>query len=111
VEVTTAGKPGKMTVSTQHGDVALTLASKPPSDRVDVTTTHGDITLTLPSNPGFQITAGTRKGDITSDFGAVKVDESNGTSHATGTVGNGISKLQINTDTATSRSARDEGSG
>jgi DUF4097 and DUF4098 domain-containing protein YvlB len=99
VEVTTAGKPGKMTVSTQHGDVALTLASKPPSDRVDVTTTHGDITLTLPSNPGFQITAGTRKGDITSDFGAVKVDESNGTSHATGTVGNGVSKLQINTDT------------
>ena len=60
---------------------------------------HGDITLNLPSNAGFQITAGTRKGDITSEFDAVKVDESNGTSHATGTVGNGVSKLQVNTDT------------
>ncbi len=99
VEVTTAGKPGKMTVSTQHGDVALTLASKPPADRVNVTSTHGDITLTLPSNAGFQITAGTRKGDITSEFDAVKVDETNGTSHATGTVGSGVSKLQVNTDT------------
>jgi DUF4097 and DUF4098 domain-containing protein YvlB len=99
VEVSTAGKPGKMTVSTQHGDVSLTLASKPPADKVDVNTTHGDVTLTLPSNAGFQITAGTRKGDISSDFNAVKVDESNGTSHASGTVGNGVSKLQINTDT------------
>jgi DUF4097 and DUF4098 domain-containing protein YvlB len=88
-----------MTVSTQHGDVALTLDSKPPADRVNVTSTHGDITLTLPSNAGFQITAGTRKGDITSEFDAVKVDETNGTSHATGTVGNGVSKLLVNTDT------------
>jgi DUF4097 and DUF4098 domain-containing protein YvlB len=99
VEVSTAGKPGKMTVSTQHGDVALNLASKPPADRVNVSSTHGDITLTLPPNAGFQIIAGTRKGDITSEFNAVKVDETNGTSHATGTVGNGVSKLQVNTDT------------
>jgi DUF4097 and DUF4098 domain-containing protein YvlB len=99
VEVTTAGKPGKMNVSTQHGDVALTLTGKLPPDRVNVTSTHGDVTLTLPSNTGFQIIAGTRKGGITSDFDAVKVDETNGTSHASGTVGNGISKVQINTDT------------
>ena len=100
VEVTTTGKqPGKMTVSTEHGDVDLTLAGKLPPDRVNVTTQHGDVSLTLSSAPGFQITAGTRKGDITSDFDAVKIDESNGTSHATGTVGSGASKLQVNTDT------------
>ena len=60
-----AASRGQDDVSTQHGDVALTLAGKPPPDKVNVTTKHGDITLTLPSNAGFQITAGTRKGDIT----------------------------------------------
>jgi hypothetical protein len=52
--------------------------------------------LTLPSNDGFQITAGTGKGEITSDFDAIKIDKNNDASHATGTVGNGISKLQVN---------------
>ncbi len=100
VEVTTGGKqPGKLSVNTQHGDVALTLAAKAPPDKVNVVTQHGDVTLTLPSSDGFQITAGTAKGDITSDFDAIKIDKSNDASHATGTVGNGISKLQVNTDT------------
>ena len=43
--------------------------------------------------------ASTSKGDITSDFEAVKTDESNGSAKASGTVGSGASKLQINTDT------------
>jgi len=100
VEVTTGGKqPGKLSLNTQHGDVALTLAAKAPPDKVNVVTQHGDVTLTLPSNDGFQITAGTGKGEITSDFDAIRIDKNNDASHATGTVGNGISKLQVNTDT------------
>lgn len=100
VEVTTSGKQaGKMTVNTQHGDVALTLASKSTPDKVSVTTQHGDVTLTLPSSGGFSISADTRKGDISSDFDAVKVNESNGESRASGTVGSGASKLLVNTDT------------
>ncbi len=106
VEVTTADKApsskqpaGKLSVTTQHGDVALTMAKVAP-DKVDVSTQHGDVTLTLPSNGGFQINAGTRKGDISTDFPAVKIDSgNNGTSHANGTVGTGVSKMQINTDT------------
>jgi len=97
VEVTTGGKqPGKLSLNTQHGDVALTLAAKAPPDKVNVVTQHGDVTLTLPSNDGFQITAGTGKGEITSDFDAIKIDKNNDASHATGTVGSGISKLQVN---------------
>lgn len=100
VEVTTGGKqPGKLSLNTQHGDVALTLAAKAPPDKVNVVTQHGDVTLTLPSSDGFQITAGTGKGEITSDFDAIKIDKNNDASHATGTVGNGISKFQVNTDT------------
>ena len=100
VEVTTGGKQaGVMTVNTEHGDVSLTISGKPAPDKVSVNTEHGDVTLTLPANVGFQLNAGTRKGDISSDFSAVKVDESDNRSQATGTVGNGASKLQINTDT------------
>jgi DUF4097 and DUF4098 domain-containing protein YvlB len=100
VEVTTGGKEaGKLSVNTQHGDVALTLAAKAPPDKVNVVTQHGDVTLTLPSNEGFQITAGTGKGEITSDFDAIKINKNNDASHATGTVGSGVSKLQVNTDT------------
>ena len=51
------------------------------------------------ANAGFQSDATTRKGDITSDFSAIKISETNGTSHASGTVGNGVSKLQITADT------------
>jgi DUF4097 and DUF4098 domain-containing protein YvlB len=97
VEVTTGGKqPGKLSLNTQHGDVALTLAAKAPPDKVNVVTQHGDVTLTLPSSDGFQITAGTGKGEITSDFDAIKIDKNNDASHATGTVGSGVSKLQVN---------------
>ena len=100
VEVTTGGKEaGKLSLNTQHGDVALTLAAKAPPDKVNVVTQHGDVTLTLPSSDGFQITAGTGKGEITSDFDAIKINKNNDASHATGTVGNGVSKLQVNTDT------------
>jgi len=101
VEVTTAGKQpaAKMSVTTQHGDVALTLSGKAAPDKVDVASRHGDVTLTLAPNAGFQVSAVTRKGEISSDFNSVKIDQSNGSSQASGTVGNGSSKLQVSTDT------------
>ena len=101
VEVTTTGKQpaAKMEVSTQHGDVALTLAPKATPEKVSVASQHGDITLTLSPSAGFQINAGTRKGDISSDFNNLKVDQNNGGSQASGTVGNGSSKLQVSTET------------
>ena len=74
-------------------------ADKLPVGKMVLTGKHGDISVVLPGNAGFQVDATLRKGDITSDFGTVKVDSSSGGSHATGTVGNGASKLQINADT------------
>jgi hypothetical protein len=102
VEVTTAGKqPGaKMNFITEHGDVAVTLAGKTPPEKVSVATQHGDVTLTVPSGVGFQVTADTRKGTVSSDFDSIKVtNEENTPSRASGTVGNGNSKLQVNTET------------
>ena len=100
VEVTTGNKQGgQMNVTTEHGDVSLTVADKAAPDRVNVSTQHGDVTLTLPENASFQLRAATRKGDISSEFDAIKVDEGNGRSQANGTVGSGSSKLQVSTDT------------
>jgi DUF4097 and DUF4098 domain-containing protein YvlB len=90
---------GDLQVETTNGDVEVHAAGKLPMGRMTITGKHGDITLVLPSNAGFQLDATTRKGDITCDFGAIKVSETNGTSHASGTVGNGVSKLQITADT------------
>ena len=101
VEVTTAGKQAasKMSVTTDHGDVALTLGGSHAPEKIDVATQHGDITLTLTPSAGFQINADTRKGSISSDFSAVTINEGDGMSRANGTVGNGASKVQVNTET------------
>lgn len=101
VEITTSGKQpaGKMDVATGHGDVAVTVAGKTPPDKVNVATQHGDVTLTMDNGVGFQVSAVTRKGDISSEFDGVKVDGANGSTKASGTVGNGVSKLQVATDT------------
>lgn len=101
VEVTTSGKQpaGKMSVTTEHGDVAVTVAGKVPPDKVNVATQHGDVTLTMANGVGFQLSAVTRKGGISSEFDSVKVEDSNGSSKASGTVGNGASKLRVATDT------------
>jgi DUF4097 and DUF4098 domain-containing protein YvlB len=97
---------GDLQVETSNGDIEVHAASKLPVGRMTITGKHGDITLTLPSNAGFQIEATTRKGDITSDFGAIKVNQTNGKSEASGTVGNGSAKLQITADTGDIRIAK-----
>jgi DUF4097 and DUF4098 domain-containing protein YvlB len=90
---------GDLQLQNANGDIEVSAASKLPVGRMTITGKHGDITLTLPANAGFQIEASTHKGDITSDFSAVKIDQSNGSSRASGTVGNGASKLQVSADT------------
>ena len=64
-----------------------------------ITGRKGDVTLMLPPNAGFQLDATARKGDISTDFSNVKIDEDGGgRSTATGTVGNGAGQIVINAD-------------
>ncbi len=97
---------GDLQVETTNGDIEVRAASKLPVGRMTITGKRGDITLTLPSNAGFQIEATTRKGDISSDFNAIKVNETNGKAEASGTVGNGAARLQITADTGDIRIAK-----
>jgi DUF4097 and DUF4098 domain-containing protein YvlB len=97
---------GDLQVETTNGDIEVNAAKKLPVGRMTITGKRGDITLTLPSDAGFQLDASTREGNIVSDFSALKVDNSGGTSRASGTVGNGVSKLQINSDAGDIRIAK-----
>lgn len=102
--ITVQGVTGDLQLQTTNGDVEVGASGgKQPLGKMNITTEHGDVTLTLPSGAGFQMNATTRKGDISSDFESLKVSESGGESTATGTVGNGVSKLQINADTGSIR--------
>jgi hypothetical protein len=90
---------GDLEVESTNGDIEVHAANKLPLGKMTITGRKGDITLVLPPNAGFQVDATTRKGDIATDFGNVKVDEvGGGTSKASGTVGNGSAKLVINAD-------------
>jgi DUF4097 and DUF4098 domain-containing protein YvlB len=93
------GVTGEVEVENANGDIEVRPADKLPIGKMMLTGKHGDITVVLPANAGFQIDATTRKGDISSDFSPLKTEETNGSSHATGTIGNGATKLQINADT------------
>ena len=101
-EIHLEGVTGDVEVENSNGDIEIhPAANKLPMGKMMITGKHGDITLILPANAGFQVDATTRKGDISSDFGTLKIDNSSsgGASRASGTVGNGAAKLQINSDT------------
>jgi DUF4097 and DUF4098 domain-containing protein YvlB len=90
---------GDIEVENSNGPIEVHAADKLPVGRISINGKHGDITVVLPENAGFQIDATTRKGDISSDFSSVKVDERDGgSSRASGSVGNGATKLTINAD-------------
>lgn len=90
---------GDLELESTNGDIEVHAANKLPLGRMTITGRKGDVTVVLPSNAGFQVDATTRKGDISSDFGNIKVNQQGGgTSTASGTVGNGAAKLVINAD-------------
>jgi len=98
-EIHLEGVSGDIEVENSNGGIEIHPANKLPMGKMMITGKHGDITLILPANAGFQLDATTHKGDITSDFSPLRTEESNGSSRATGTIGNGAAKLQINADT------------
>jgi hypothetical protein len=56
-------------VSVDRGDIELR-PGKLPLSRIDAHTRSGDVELALPGGAKFDLTAGTKRGDVTNDFGA-----------------------------------------
>lgn len=89
---------GDLQVETSNGDIEVHTADKLPVGKITLTGKRGDITLVVPASAGFQVDATAKKGDISTDFGGLKVESHDGTARASGTVGNGVGRLQINSD-------------
>jgi DUF4097 and DUF4098 domain-containing protein YvlB len=85
---------GDIKVDSNHADVELT-SSKPPTGTVEIVNDHGHISVELPTKGSFQMNARTEHGDIQSDFGELKIENSDRESKATGAVGAGGPTLRL----------------
>ena len=86
---------GDVKVENSNGSVEVH-AGKLPLGSMQIDNSKGDIQVVLPAEAAFNLTARTRDGDIESDFNQVQVNSDHGQSTASGTVGSGASRLEIN---------------
>jgi len=88
---------GDVRLENSNGSVELR-AGKLPLGTMEISNRRGEIQLVLPPKAAFELQASARRGDINSEFASIKVDSSRHESHASGTVGAGGPRLQINND-------------
>ena len=86
---------GDVKVENSNGSVELH-AGKLPLGSMQIDNSKGDIQVVLPTEATFSLSARTRDGDIESDFNQIQVNSDHGQSTASGTVGSGASRLEIN---------------
>ncbi len=86
---------GDVKVENSNGGVEVH-AGKPPLGSMQIDNSKGDIQVVVPTGASFSLNARTRDGDISTDFDQIKVSDQNGQSTASGSVGNGASRLEIN---------------
>jgi len=68
---------------------------KLPLGQISITNKNGSVDLLLPAKANFQLEASTQKGDVSSDFG-LNINTQHGNTTATGQVGTGGPRIQIN---------------
>lgn len=68
-DVQISGFTNALELSIERGDIDLRPGGLPLA-RMDIHTHSGDVTLSLPPAAKFDLTASTRSGEITNDFGA-----------------------------------------
>jgi len=86
---------GDVKVENSNGSVELH-AGKLPLGSMQIDNSKGDIQVVLPTEATFSLSARTRDGDIESDFNQIQVNSDHGQSTASGKVGSGASRLEIN---------------
>ena len=86
---------GDVKVENSNGSVEVH-AGKLPLGSMQIDNSKGDIQVVLPTEATFSLSARTRDGDIESDFNQIQVNSDHGQSTASGTVGSGASRLEIN---------------
>jgi len=97
-DISLTGISGNVMIENSHGDVELQLNA--PLGNVDIKNQNASVRVSLPDDAAFQLEATTQGGDIDSQIDAVKVEETGGRSHATGSVGSNGPKVRIETEHA-----------
>lgn len=92
------GVSGDARVQNENGGVDLQLAAP---GNVQIDNRQGDIKVGVPGKIGFRVDARVRGGEIQSDFDALKVTNEDDRGTASGTVGNGASRLVLNNEHGT----------
>ena len=93
------GVAGELRVQNTNGDVEVQ-ATKLPLANISVENRKGDVRVVLPSQGNFRVDGHTNRGDISTDFGELKVSSSEPESSISGTVGNGGAQVRISTERA-----------
>jgi DUF4097 and DUF4098 domain-containing protein YvlB len=92
------GLSGDLRLENENGMVAVGL-HKPGN--IQITNRKGDVQVSIPPSVAVKVDARTRQGDISSDFGEVKVESGDRQSTASGSIGINGPHLIINSDNGT----------
>jgi len=90
---------GDVRVQNTNGDIEVQ-ARKLPLGNISVENRKGDVKLVLPPNSGFHVDGRTNRGDISTDFGELKINSHDPESSVSGTVGSGGGQVRIITEHA-----------
>ncbi|HTS12820.1 MAG TPA: DUF4097 family beta strand repeat-containing protein [Candidatus Limnocylindrales bacterium] len=67
---------GPLEIVDSHGDIKIRFA-QPPTNAVNVTNDSGEVSLTLPGESGFEISAMTKGGDVSTEFEGSGLQQTN----------------------------------
>ena len=104
-DLTLENVTGKMQIDNRGGNISVRF-TQPPKEQVEVTTQSGDIDVTLPAKSAFDVSArADNNGDISSDFSELqsKIEDQRGNARLDGSVGAHGPKLDLRTTHATIR--------
>jgi DUF4097 and DUF4098 domain-containing protein YvlB len=88
---------GNVHIEDNNSDIELTPGKLPLGD-IRISNRRGRIQLVLPANAAFQLDAHASRGDISSDFQGLNVENHAHDSQARGSVGNGGAQIQLSTE-------------
>jgi len=88
---------GNVHIEDNNSDIELA-PGKLPLGSIQITNRRGRIHLVLPANAAFQLDAHATRGEISSDFSGLNVENRAHDSQATGSVGGGGPQIQLSTE-------------
>ena len=88
---------GNVHIEDNNSDIELT-PGKLPLGNIQITNRRGHIQLVLPANAAFQLDAHAARGEISSDFPGLNVENRAHDAQATGSVGSGGPQIRLSTE-------------